>query len=100
MGQILIKGGAVVTMEPRVADLPVGDVLIENDRIAAIAPDIPTPGGAQIVDAADCIVLPGLINAHVHTWRAAGGTIDDIFTADPCASADLCPLSATRDDTA
>jgi 5-methylthioadenosine/S-adenosylhomocysteine deaminase len=71
MGQILIKGGAVVTMEPRVADLPVGDVLIENDRIAAIAPDIPTPGGAQIVDAADCIVLPGLINAHVHTWQSA-----------------------------
>jgi 5-methylthioadenosine/S-adenosylhomocysteine deaminase len=71
MGHILIKGGAVVTMEPRVADLPAGDVLIENDRIAAIAPDIPTPGGAQIVDAADCIVLPGLINAHVHTWQSA-----------------------------
>jgi 5-methylthioadenosine/S-adenosylhomocysteine deaminase len=71
MGRILIRGGAVVTMEPRVADLPGGDVLIENDRIAAIAPNIPTPDGAQIIGAADCIVLPGLINAHVHTWQSA-----------------------------
>jgi hypothetical protein len=32
MGRILIKGGAVVTMERRIPDLPAGDVLIENDR--------------------------------------------------------------------
>src|SRR6266516_4472163 len=71
MGRTLIKGGAVVTMDRRIADLPAGDVLIDNDRIAAIAPQIPAPAGAQIIDAADCIVLPGLINAHVHTWQSA-----------------------------
>ena len=71
MGRILIKGGAVVTMERRIPELPAGDVLIENDRIAAIAPQIPAPDGAQIIDAGDCIVLPGLINAHVHTWQSA-----------------------------
>ncbi len=71
MGRTLIKGGAVVTMDRRIADLPAGDVLIDNDRIAAIAPQIPAPDGAQIIDAADCIVLPGLINAHVHTWQSA-----------------------------
>jgi len=38
MGRILITGGAVISMDRRIADLPVGDVLIENDRIAAIAP--------------------------------------------------------------
>ena len=71
MGRILIKGGALVTMDRRIADLPAGDVLIENDRIAAIAPQLPAPDGAQVIDAADCIVLPGLINAHVHTWQSA-----------------------------
>ena len=71
MGRILIRGGAVVTMEPGIADLPVGDVLIENDRIAAIAPNISTSDDAQVVDAVDCIVLPGFINAHVHTWQSA-----------------------------
>jgi len=71
MGRILIKGGALVTMDRRIADLPAGDVLIENDRIAAIAPQLPAPDGAQVIDAADCIVLPGLINAHLHTWQSA-----------------------------
>jgi 5-methylthioadenosine/S-adenosylhomocysteine deaminase len=71
MGRILIKGGALVTMDRGIADLPAGDVLIENDRIAAIAPQLPVPDGAQVIAAADCIVLPGLINAHVHTWQSA-----------------------------
>jgi len=69
MGRILIKGGAVVTMERRIPDLPAGDVLIENGRIAAIAPQIPAPDGAQIIDAADCIVLPGLINARAQVGK-------------------------------
>src|SRR6266536_2332792 len=71
MGRTLIKGGAVVTMDRRIADLPRGDVLIENETIAAIAPSLPAPDGAQVIDAADMIVLPGLINAHVHTWQSA-----------------------------
>jgi 5-methylthioadenosine/S-adenosylhomocysteine deaminase len=69
MGRILIKGGAVVTMERRIPDLPAGDGLIENDRIAAIAPRIPAPDGAQIIDTADCIVPPGLINAHAQVGK-------------------------------
>jgi len=71
MGWILVRGGTVITLDRRIADLAAGDVLIENDRIAAIAPHVPAPEGAQIIDAADCIVLPGLINAHVHTWQSA-----------------------------
>jgi cytosine/adenosine deaminase-related metal-dependent hydrolase len=71
MGLILIRGGPIVTMDRRVADLPRGDVLIENETIAAIAPSLPAPDGAQVIDAADMIVLPGLINAHVHTWQSA-----------------------------
>jgi 5-methylthioadenosine/S-adenosylhomocysteine deaminase len=71
MARILIKGGTIVTMDPDVPDLARGDVLIENDRIVALAPVLPAPDGAEIIDAADMIVIPGLINAHVHTWQSA-----------------------------
>ena len=47
MARMLIKGGCVVTMDPQLRDLPQGDVLIDNGRVAAIAPalDAPTTPG-------------------------------------------------------
>lgn len=70
MTRLLIKGGSIVSMDPAIKDLPQGDVLVENGRIAAIAPSL-TADNAEIIDAAGMIVLPGLINAHVHTWQSA-----------------------------
>jgi len=70
MSRKLIKGGSVVTMDPAIKDLPRGDILIENDRIAAVAPSL-SADSAEVIDAAGMIVIPGLINAHVHTWQSA-----------------------------
>jgi cytosine/adenosine deaminase-related metal-dependent hydrolase len=66
---ILIKNGILVTMDGE--DFPRGDVLIENDRISAVAAQIPAPAGAEKIDAAGMIVMPGLVNAHQHTWQTA-----------------------------
>jgi 5-methylthioadenosine/S-adenosylhomocysteine deaminase len=71
MGRILIRGGAVVSVDKQVGDLPKGDVLVEDGKIAAIAPSLPVPDGAETIDASGMIVMPGLINAHVHTWQTA-----------------------------
>jgi 5-methylthioadenosine/S-adenosylhomocysteine deaminase len=71
MSRMLITGGCVVTMDARLGELPQGDVLIENGRIAAIAPKIEAPEGAEIIDAAGMIAMPGLINGHLHTWQSA-----------------------------
>jgi cytosine/adenosine deaminase-related metal-dependent hydrolase len=68
---MLISGGCVVTMDPRLGELPQGDVLIENGRIAAVAPRLDAPDGAETIDAAGMIVMPGLINGHLHTWQSA-----------------------------
>ena len=40
MARILIKGGSVVTMDPAIKELPRGDVLIEDGKIAAVKPSI------------------------------------------------------------
>src|SRR6266404_5526398 len=63
----LFKGGIVVTMDKQTPNLPQGDVLVEGERIAAVGTDIQADGAA-IVDATDCIVMPGLIDAHHHAW--------------------------------
>lgn len=69
-GRKLIRGAAIVSMDPAVGDLHKGDLLIEGERIAAIAPSI-AADDAEILDGADRIVIPGLINAHQHTWQTA-----------------------------
>lgn len=66
----LIRGATLVTMD-REGDLPQGDILVDGDTIAAIAPVVAVPAGAEVVDATGCIVIPGLINAHMHTWQTA-----------------------------
>ncbi len=84
MNRILIKGATLISMDPQVGDLARGDLLIEDDRIAAIAPNIDA-SDAQIIDGAGRIVIPGLVNAHMHTWQtglrgmAANWTILEYF---------------------
>ena len=44
----------------------VGDILIEDGKIAAIGPKLAAPEGAQVVDASGLNVYPGLVEAHGH----------------------------------
>ena len=66
--RFLLRGGTVLSMDPRIGTLASGDVLIEDDRIAAIAPDLPDDD-AEVVDVSGHIVAPGLIDTHRHTWQ-------------------------------
>jgi len=68
----LIKGGYVLTMDSQLGDLPTGDVLIDRDRIVAVAPRITAQqaGDAARIDATGMIVMPGLIDNHRHMWQS------------------------------
>src|SRR5512132_1278372 len=57
----------VVSMEPGIGDLE-GDILIDGERIAEIRRGISAPN-AVVVDGSGRIALPGLVNAHIHTWE-------------------------------
>jgi cytosine/adenosine deaminase-related metal-dependent hydrolase len=70
MNRVLIKGATIVTMDDALGDLTSGDLLVEGDRIAAVQPTIDA-GDAEIVDGHGRIVIPGLVNAHMHTWQTA-----------------------------
>jgi cytosine/adenosine deaminase-related metal-dependent hydrolase len=50
-------------------DLSGVDILIEGNRITRIAPSIPVPPGAEVVDASRHVVLPGLVNTHHHFYQ-------------------------------
>ncbi len=69
MPRILIRNATILTMDPQIGDLASADLLIEDDRIAAVAPSVEAE--AEIIDARGRIVIPGLVNAHLHTWQTA-----------------------------
>jgi cytosine/adenosine deaminase-related metal-dependent hydrolase len=68
MTRKLIKGGSIISVDPAIGDLPRGDVLIDGETIAEVAPEI-TAADAEVVDADGMIVMPGLVDAHLHTWQ-------------------------------
>lgn len=78
----LFKGGTVVTMDAQVPNLEIGDVLVDGDRITAVAANI-RADDAEVIDATGKIVLPGLIDAHHHAWlgvmRRMMPDVDDLF---------------------
>jgi 5-methylthioadenosine/S-adenosylhomocysteine deaminase len=66
--RILLKGGVIVSLDRRVGNLERGDLLIEGKKIAGIAASLEAPG-AHVIDAANTIVIPGLVDAHRHSWE-------------------------------
>ena len=76
-GTWLIRNGAVITVDPALGTLPRADILVQEGAIAAIGERLQAPG-AEVIDATDMIVMPGLIDTHYHMWSALGRN----FTGD------------------
>src|SRR5262245_61357642 len=66
---ILLRGGTVVSMDPKVGDFVKGDVLIQGKKIAAVAAELKARAQAQVIDATNTIVIPGFVDAHRHSWE-------------------------------
>ena len=80
MNKLLIKNGTVVLPEGEVRC----DILTENGKIAAMAPDLADPD-AKVIDATGLHVFPGLIDMHVHLREPGYEYKEDI--ASGCAAA-------------
>ena len=81
---LLIKNGTLVDGQKEWK----ADLLIENGKIAAVGESLSAPG-AQVLDAAGCLVFPGFIDAHTHLEMEsdAGLTADDFRTGTRAALA-------------
>jgi cytosine/adenosine deaminase-related metal-dependent hydrolase len=82
--RLLLHGGYIVSVDPEIGDINGGDVLIEGDTIAAVAPKVEATE-AEVIDVTGDVVIPGFIDSHRHTWEtsirgtAPNATLDDYF---------------------
>jgi 5-methylthioadenosine/S-adenosylhomocysteine deaminase len=93
---LLLRGGRVVTMDAsrRVLD---ADVLVENGRIKRIGrPDGRPVGRPQTIDCRGLVLLPGLVQAHIHLCQTLfRGLADDLSLEDWLAKR-IWPLEAAH----
>lgn len=66
--RILLRGGVVLSLDPRVGDFEKADVLIDGKMIAQVAPNV-SAGDAEVVDCSGAIVMPGFITTHHHQYE-------------------------------
>ncbi len=77
---VLVKGGTVI--DPTQGLNGVFDVSLEDKKIAEVSPEIKSKNGQEVFDASGLIVVPGLIDLHVHAfWGGSVYGIDPDITS-------------------
>lgn len=84
MARLLIRNGRVI--DPAAGLDAARDVLVEDGRIAAVAPKIEA-ADAEVLDAADLVVAPGFIDMHVHLREPGIEHAETIETGSRAAAA-------------
>ena len=97
MYQILIKKGRLV--DPANQKDEICDILIRDGKVQKIAPDI-TEAEAEVIDAAGKVVMPGLIDLHVHLREPGFEYKETIATGSRAAAhggvTTICPMPNTN----
>ena len=98
--ETLIRGGTVVTCDAQ-NRVMAGDVLVRDGAIVAIGPDASKHIRGSVtraLDARDCAVIPGFVQAHVHLCQVLfRGMADDLPLLDWLKER-IWPLEAAHDE--
>ncbi|MEA4925421.1 MAG: 5'-deoxyadenosine deaminase [Syntrophomonadaceae bacterium] len=93
---ILIKGGTLVTMNPE-RDITASDILIEGDLITKIGPISPNRAD-QVINAQGMLVIPGLVQSHVHLCQALFRGLANDMELLEWLNRRIFPLEAAHDE--
>ena len=78
---ILFKNARVLTFNDDLREYERADILVRGTKIAAIGTDLPVPQepDLRVIDATGKLVMPGLVNGHVHSpGNFVRGTLDNL----------------------
>ena len=96
-GNLVVRGGTVLTLDED-ATVVSGDVWIEDGRITAVGAGAAVPSAMPVLDARNCLVLPGLIQGHVHLGQTMFRGLGEGRRLLPWLRERIWPLEAAHDD--
>ncbi|HVE77707.1 MAG TPA: amidohydrolase family protein, partial [Gemmatimonadaceae bacterium] len=72
-GTVVLRGARIVTMKGNEV-IEAGDVVVRDNRIAAVGPagSVAIPAGARTIDVTGKTILPGWVDIHAHMWTSWG----------------------------
>jgi len=73
LSRVLFKGGFVIPVDGSRRVIRDGCVLVDGDRVEMVGrPEqvLPHSAGAETVDAEGCVIIPGLVDTHIHLAQA------------------------------
>ena len=71
MSKTLIQNATIVTMDPTLGVMQNADLLFEGETILEIGSHLSAKDAQKVINASGKILIPGLVNAHMHTWQTA-----------------------------
>lgn len=74
-GKYIIKNAWVVSVDSDIGTVPHCDVIIEDQYIRAVGPNLQHSPDHVVIDGTDAIVSPGFVDTHRHTWQTQLRTI-------------------------
>jgi 5-methylthioadenosine/S-adenosylhomocysteine deaminase len=94
----LIQGGTILTMDPQNTVIR-GDILLENGVIQGVGPSgsLPVSGSVRRLDAEDCFVMPGFVQAHVHLCQTLFRGFAEDLALLPWLSERIWPYEGAHD---
>ena len=78
---LVIRGGTVVNAGERFE----ADVKVEKGIITAVAPGLPVPEGAKVIDGRGRLLMPAMFDAHVHFREPGFEAKEDIASGTEAA---------------
>ena len=68
--RIVLQGGIVLTLDPKLGDFEKADVLIEGKKIVGVGPNLAASARSAVtIDVAGMIVMPGFVDTHHHQYE-------------------------------
>jgi 5-methylthioadenosine/S-adenosylhomocysteine deaminase len=68
---VVFRNATVLTIDPSTGLIENGDVLVVDQRVAAVGRQLAAPEDAVEIDASGGILMPGMVDTHRHMWQTA-----------------------------